>query len=304
MGKSTLLTQTVAYARNKGYVIIYIPRARDWTHGGGFFAAANEAGETDSAVGFEGKGVRWWDRPMEMKELFENLLAAHAEDLKEVEISVKECVESDMTEGCENVTQLLEKGVRLMDDIDSNWRLYPLQAGEILSLVIENLLASDVRTGVVIDDYHMLTGMTNMRNSKQRRLHANGIRFVAQHLGRDAIEETARKNENGFVIVATENEPPFEEWRSSRVLGGSQWPLSDESRSDASGRIWWDSFRRRVETLQVPELKGGELKAICSTFSRGGLRERERDDGRGSVDRLVALAGGRADVMRKVFEVR
>eukprot|EP00171_Calliarthron_tuberculosum_P018520 IDg18520t1 len=55
-GKSTALRASVGAAREAGCVVLYIPRATDWTYGGGFFAAAR--GEEDSGPSADSGPVR------------------------------------------------------------------------------------------------------------------------------------------------------------------------------------------------------------------------------------------------------
>lgn len=294
VGKSTLLAHAVQAARASNQIVLYIPDARVWTHGRAFFAAAAVDGLQPHLDGL--KAVRFYDRPAQTADLFHSVLEAHGEYLKSVPSRVD--LRSEITKDCDTLHDLLVLGDRLLADVDSNWRLHPEYAGSVLAQFIEELLVAECPAAIVVDNYTALAGLTCMRDEQKRCLHANGIRVVAEHLGRDAVEKTAERL-NGPFVIAAETKPTFEEWRASRVCGVVDYPIDDVIRADPSGRIWWHGLVNRVSdnglVLDVPPLEVNEQRALCATFPEGRNR---------ANDRLVALAGGRADVMRRIYATR
>eukprot|EP00177_Eucheuma_denticulatum_P004008 GFKZ01007237.1.p1 GENE.GFKZ01007237.1~~GFKZ01007237.1.p1 ORF type:complete len:384 (+),score=52.21 GFKZ01007237.1:191-1342(+) len=304
VGKSSIIQQTVAYARSRGVIVIYLPNARDWTHGRGFFAGVGVEGMDPLLDGIE--AIRFYDRPEEMGKVFDALVAAHADALSVIECSVS--LETDLTRGCESVLDLVEKGRKYLQSLESDWRGSCEGAGQVLDRVIRELSRCHEPVMVVIDNYEWLIGLTCMEDERKRRMHANSIRAVAQHFGRDAIESLGREMHNGFVLLATDPLFPYEELRKSRVMGGTAFPLGEDIVRDASGRGWLSGLKQRVKEegglVTVPELTSPELKALCSTFVKGGMRGILHGESEGEANRVIALAGGRADIMKRIAVTR
>lgn len=287
------------YARLHGLIVLYLPNARTWTHGRGFFAAVEVQGMNSLLDGVE--AVRYYDRPEELARVFDAMIHAHGDALRDIKCD--SAMDGEMTEGCADLLQLVEKGRTYLNKLDSDWKRGCKGAGDVFGRMIRELCASDRELMVVIDDYEWITGLTCMQNERRERLHANCIRAVADFFGRGVIERFAREINNGFVVLATDQGFPYEEWRRSRVRGTKDYPLSEEVLNDISGRKWMNGLRERVEEegglVSVPQLSTQELKATCSIFVRGGLRKIS-EGASGESERLVALAGGRADVMRRI----
>lgn len=310
VGKSTLLTQVVASTRANGFVTIYIPDARHWTDGPGFFCPTVTEGMDLVEHGVS--AIRYYDRPVQIGRIFADLLQAHADILKDIPCTHEMSTES--TKHCATIHDLVTHGLQMIERIDVNWHENPSIAADALHRVIRELSKTpDIPFSLVIDNYHTLIGLTCMVDERNRRLHANCIRTVAEYLGRSAIENSANQINRGFILVAAEQEPPFMPWRRSRVLGTSDYPLSDDIRREPSGRLWFEGLRSRVahpdnlEAMHVrlPDFLPGELKAVCATFAPRGLgREMTQSEKRGLSDRLVMLSGGRGNVMQTIFNTR
>lgn len=310
VGKSTLTAQAVVHARSKGFIVIYIPDARLWTDGPGFFCPVITEGLDIVKDGMQ--AVRYYDRPFQTAAIFSTLLQSHADLLAKISCTPSLCTET--TAQCETLLELVQKGEAIIKQIDNNWKVNPALATEVLHQVIHELSANkDIPFALVIDNYHCLIGMTCMMDDRRRRLHANAIRSIAQLFGRDAIEQLASSIQNGFVLLSAQEKPPFMEWRRSRVVSGTDFPLDERILRDASGRIWLRGFRERVADelnsnawhISLPDCLPGELKAMCATFALRGLkRETAHGEDRGVADRLVALAGGRGTVMKRIFDSR
>lgn len=306
VGKSSVLEQTAAFARMKGYLVVYIPCPEEWTHGGSFFAAATVEEKNPVLDGLA--AVRFYDRPTQIHAVFKAMLETHRDDLAEIEC--QEQLATKATAECVTLLDLVELGDRLLNEIDINWRDHPTLAGEVFHRFVNELCACDSKpVAIIIDNYEHFTGLTCMENERKVRLHSNCIRTVAEHFGRDAIERTAKSVENGFVLLATDPKHRFEDWRGSRVQSGIEYPLSVEIRKDPSGRKWLEDLKVRISdkttersvVVKLDELTSSELKTLCATFVNGGLKRLIDDHNPGpEEERLVALAGGRADVMRKI----
>lgn len=299
VGKTSLIHQTITYARLHGLIVLYLPNARTWTHGRGFFTAVEVQGMDPFLDGLE--AVRYYDRPGELADVFDAMVNAHGDALRDIKCD--RSMEDEMTEGCADLLQLVEKGQTYLKGLDSDWTKGCKGAGDVFGRMVRELCASDREVMVVIDDYEWMAGLTCMTNEKQERLHANCIRAVADFFGRDVIEQFARKMNKGFVVLVADQGFRYEEWRRTRVRGGRDYPLTEDVLDDISGRKWLNGLRERVNEdgglVDVPQLSSPELKAICSTFVRGGLKKIVEGSAEES-ERLVALAAGRADSMRKI----
>lgn len=310
VGKSTLLSQTVAYARERGFIVLFIPDTRTWTDGPGFFCPNIKSGSDPILDG--PSAVCHFNRPKQMQYIFNNLLHAHGETLAQMPCSMD--YTPNTTTRCQSLKDLALLGKECIDTIDNNWQTMPTMAADVLhQLVLELSNSPDAPFALVIDDYHFLIGLTCMVNDRKRRLHANSIRAIAQLFGRSAIEEFALKIRNGFVALATEDNPCVMKWRRSRVIGVSDFPLSEDILDDPNGRVWLKRFRMRAADpsdtrtlhISVPEFIPGQLKAICATFASKGLGgDHTNPEQRLTSDRLVALAGGRGSEMARIFSVR
>ncbi|CDF34556.1 unnamed protein product [Chondrus crispus] len=305
VGKTSLVEQTAAFARLKGFIVLYIPYPESWTDGRGFFCA-KAVDEMDPVM--DGlSAVRYYDRPHQMHQVFKDLLQTHSGDLAQIVCDTQ--FSTSLTESCVSLLDLVELGDRLLSDIDSNWRQTPTSAGEVFHQLIRQLCAcEDKPVALIIDNYDKFVGMTCLVNDRLQRMHSNAVRVVGEDFGRYAIEKTSQEMRNGFVMLAVDPTHAFEPYRKSRVRSGLDFPLSIETLSDPSGKKWCSSFRKRVQDsetkrnlyIDVPRLTSSELKALCSTFVQGGPRKLIDGDQEEETARLVALAGGRGDLMRKI----
>lgn len=306
VGKTSIIEQTAAFARLKGFIVLYIPSPAAWIDGRGFFCSTAVEGKDPVMDGLS--AVRYYDRPHQMHEVFKTLLRVHSDDFAKLDCHPE--FASELTENCASLRDLVELGDRLLDDLDSNWRQTPANAGEIFHQLIQELCACREKpVAIIIDNYDKFVGMTCMVNERKERMHANSIRVIAEEFGRDAIEKTAEEMTNGFVMLAVDPSYAFESWRKSRVRSGVDFPLSNAALADPFGKQWIADFKERIGSpeaqrkmyIDVPRLSASELKALCSTFVQGGLRKLIDDDYQDAeTARLIALAGGRGDLMRKI----
>lgn len=299
VGKSTTLQRAVGTAREHGYVVLYIPHANDWTHGGGFFCATRVENADPLHDGL--KAVRFYDRPLQMQRLFEDMLRVHAKQLEQIP-----CVSKH---SFHNVRQVVERGLHVLEHIDDDWRSAPRKAADMLHSMVRDLSASDTPFLIAIDSYESFAGLTAMRNDRAQVLHANGIRCVAQMFGRDAIQDTASAIRNGFVILAQEGAHGYTTCRSSRVRGVVDFPLSEHIKRDPSGKFWLAQLWQQVTDAE--QLENAASDTVCidvpvMTHQEMGTVLRKCQHGSTSVDdttlnRLIQLSGGHPGVLVDLY---
>lgn len=279
-GKTTSLRGAVAASRAAGHVALYIPNATTWTHGGGFFCAAE--GET---------GALWYDRPNETRAALEGLLEMHADDLARIPCSTDEA--ADLREAA-------ERSVDLIVNVDDDWRSNPVRAGHLFSTVVEGLAAQeDVRFVVAIDEADAFAGLTALSNNRGRVVHSCAISAAGRHFGRDAIVPFARRMKNGAVLLSPSGYHPRQHIRASRVLGSDAFPVSEGIKSDPSGSKWleemWGTADEGKMMVQFKRFERAEMDEI--------LRLQNLDLGEVPVDaveRLMVLAAGRGDTLTRM----
>lgn len=328
VGKSGALLRAVVKARGDGVVTMYVPSAREWTHGPGFFSAT--AVEGRDFIGDGAKAVRWYDRPRQSIALMRGLLDVHGNTLAEVQCGVGgEVVDKA---GAKNLRELAEYGVKVLEDVDSDWRNNPRLGGDALDAVIRELVAQkEVPFLLAIDDYGSLLGLTDLVSQNKRCVHATGIRAVAELFGRESLPRLlGSMGENCAVMVAFSASHGAPNWRHSRVEGTADYPITDDVREDPTGRVWLKrvrEFTARIEEsgpynlldedmsldpisvsaaafssaavkyIQVPEWSASECGAFVGEYQDDKkIRSLESPE----KMRLFQLAGGRADVLRKL----
>jgi Mitochondrial ribosomal death-associated protein 3 len=327
VGKSAALLSAVARARAAGAVVAYMPSARAWTHGRGFFSAVPVAGKDlikDGAA-----AVRWYERPWQTLALLSALLDAHGEALARMECALASPTREEA--GAGTVRELVEYGVGALRDVDADWRVHPRRGGDALDSVVRELCAQEsVPFMLAIDDYGSFLGMADLVSGARRCLHAGGIRAVAELFGRDALPGLAASIRNGSVIVALDQSHGATTWRPARVDGTVDFPVTEGVRRDSSGKQWLANVRAMADRLaegeavedlldednlldptavsaaafaqqaqyfDVPEWTSEEALQVVAGFEReerlAGLEDFERR-------KLFELAGGRADLLHKL----
>lgn len=327
VGKSAALLRVVVAARDAGGVAVYVPSARRWTHGPGFFSAAAVDGREPAVDGVA--AVRWYDRPRQTLELLDGLLAAHGDALGGMRCSLETPAREDAA--ARTVRDLVEHGVAVLRDVDADWRVNPARGGDALDAVLRELAAQDaVPFTLAIDEYGSFAGLADLVSSARRRLHACSIRAVADLFGRDALPRMARSLRNGHVVVALDRSHGAETCRASRIDGTLERPVPDGVRRDPSGRAWLAAAREMADRraagvpdadlldedaaldptavsaaefakvatyFDVPEWSPAESARVLSGFVQETKMDRPVDEVR---SRLFALAGGRADLLHKL----
>lgn len=280
-GKSTSMRLAVGAARDAGCVVMYIPRATEWTHGGGLFAAAR--GEEDSGPGADMTPVRWYDRPTQMAGTLKAMLQAHSAQMEAVKV-----LDTD-------ARAVAEAAVSTVENAENDFRTMPRKAGHLFSSVVHGL-ARDVGTRfvVAIDEYDALVAPTALGDHRGRVVHASAVSTVARHFGRDAVSTFAKSMRNGVVILAKAGYHPRIRARRSRVLGSEDYPLSEETRHDVRGDAWLEDMWARQESVQFHRFSIADADKVVRAHGVNAQADRK------AVDRLLMLAGGRGDVLGKM----
>jgi hypothetical protein len=335
VGKSTVLLRAVESARTRGIVTLYIPSARAWTHGSGFFAATTMNGEDQIAGGPD--CIRYYDRPSQTLCALEGLLQSHGDALANIASSNNTSLLADRA-GLNTLLDVVQFGISSLQDVDADWRVNPKLGADAFSrLMLELSTQTEVPFLLAIDDYDAFLGMTSMVSGNRRCLHADSIRAVGQHFGRRAIGTTAGSMLRGMTLVALNRSHGRMKWRPSRVLGTIDFPVTDDIRKDPCGSTWLANLRThseeaqdeskevrtlsgQVETLiadwkfdpvavaasktapfarfiQVPELTPNEVASIVGEFEQHGLVRAMNFRER---EHIMALSGGRADILHRL----
>lgn len=316
VGKSTSLLHTVHRARKAGFVVLYISRARDWTHGGGFFCPAPAENRDPVLEGLP--AIRFYDRPQQLHSIFQCLLEAHSDQLADIPCSVP--LSPTLAENAfANLRQLIEHGNALLDNIDSDWRSTPCRAGDVFHHLMLELCACETAPVLIaIDEFESLVGMTCMENESGEKLHANAIRSVAEYFGRSAIERTASSMKNGLVMLSMTGSQGLQRWRQSRVRSGTDYPLDEATLTDPSGAHWLERLYARArdsETqdamcIDVPSLSASELQKLSAVYRPRSKQSNSDGFTKASPipekeqERLMALSGGRGDLLQKLYASR
>lgn len=290
-GKSTSLRSAITTARKSGCVVMYIPRASVWTHGDGFFAAARGMEDT---VKKDELPIRWYDRPFQISQTLTALLKSHASDMEAVS-----CGEHG------TVREAAEEAVRVVENVDDDWRTMPRKAGNLFSAVVESLASDEnMRFVVAIDEYECFAGLSSLGNGRGRWIHSSGISSVGRHFGRDAIQTFANSIRNGAVVLAQSGYCNGMRIRPSRVLGTEDFEVSEQIRRDPNGTKWleemWTTEEKgkgivQFDMFTMKEMEAiMEIEAINTTGTAAAVVNSELRE------RVALLAGGRGDVLRKL----
>lgn len=298
VGKSALLLQLVEEARKNGVLVLYIPRARQWVAGDGFFSGAYQDDDWETGV------VRWYDRPKQTGQLMSAFWNAHRELLEELPTK---CVDTEI-DGVKvrSLGDLVRLAIQTIEGLDADWKTGPARAGVALAAVFTELAeVQEVPVAIAIDEFESLLGMTCMENARGRVLHAHGIKIVATHLGQTAALDFAKSLKRGIFVAATSAGFPRNNCRRNRILSSTEYPAPDSVLDDPNGIKWLDKVREEaqaretdgsVSLINVPPFSREEAEKVLSEFQSSHARV--ADPGR--LERLRVLAGGRADTLHKL----
>lgn len=330
VGKSAVLLRAVEQARRSGTIALYIPSAREWTHGDGFFAATTVE-DSDEAVP-DPDNIAFYDRPSQTLPVLTGLIQAHEELLRDVACDAEAVSEMSDIGACQTAYDVVSRGIELLQDLDADWRQRPRQGCTALSATVRLLCRQTAFPFLIaIDQWNALAGLTSLVSTRRRCVHANAIRAVAEHFGRNAIGPTSASMHRGAVLLALSHSHGEHSWRPSRIRGTADYPITDDLRSDASGKEWMKYLQEfagrtvedlarpsddpyeilpewqlnpaavsasrlapRVRVVRVPRFSVPEMSTLLDDLTQLGiLQELEPKDRK----RVISMSGGRADIL-------
>jgi hypothetical protein len=263
VGKSAVLLRAVESARSRGVVTLYIPSARSWTHGDGFFAATTAEGKDPIVDGPD--CIQYYDRPSQTLHALEGLFQSHGDALGDVPSSKHTPLLADQ-ENLETLRDVALFGISALKSVDADWRLNPRQGADAFSRLILELSAQTIVPFLLaIDDYDACLGLTSLVSGNARCLHADSIRAVGEHFGRRAIGRTAQNMLRGMALVAVSRSHGRMKWRPSRVRGTIDYPVTEGIRNDPCGSKWLNHLRLHASEAQsdVKELSAPSGATEC-----------------------------------------
>lgn len=193
-GKSAALLRAVEQRRKKGWLVLYIRNADDWTSGKFFYNGAYDSAEERE----QGMNPLWYDRPTQTKELLLALKQVHGKILGDLVVKRDTPVRAQM--GGETLLDMINYGLNRLEKIDEDWENIPRLAGDVLEALIEEIIAvDDVPTLIAVDSYDSFFGVSNLFNHKDKKMISQSFR-VSWPLR--VPKETANRMQNGIFLAA------------------------------------------------------------------------------------------------------
>ena len=298
VGKSAVLLQAVEEARKGGVLVLYIPKARQWTRGDGFFSPTFEDDDWQNGV------VKWYDRPKQTEQLLKSFWNAHREVLED--LPVKSSVGQEKGRGAQSIGDLVQTGIQILESLEVDWKSGPRRAGDILSAVLAELAEIEtIPVAIAIDDYDAMLGMTCIENERGRALHSHGIRVIGEHFGQSAAINFASRLKRGIFLAATSYGLPPVKCRRKRILCSSDYPATSSLLDDPHGLQWIAAFRKETDEtgnldskyrLVVPRFSREETANVLAEFQKNKFRRMDEQ----RLEKLRVLSGGRPDTLHKI----
>ncbi|XP_074279540.1 uncharacterized protein LOC141604887 [Silene latifolia] len=142
-GKSIALAMLAHWARDEGWLVLYVPRGRDWTHGG-FFYKNPETG--------------FWDTPLQAENILKDFLKFNESRLQQLSCQVNdpiplgEGVGVGYFKGADSIT--MPEGSTLFDLVQKGITQTHAAVGVVVRLRKELSLVKDVPVLLAIDQYN------------------------------------------------------------------------------------------------------------------------------------------------------
>ncbi|KAL5580603.1 hypothetical protein UlMin_013045 [Ulmus minor] len=143
-GKSITLAMLVQWAREEGWLVLYIPRGREWTHGGFFYK--------NPQTGF-------WDTPVQAESILKDFLKFNETHSRELPCQISDPIPLGegagvgwMKEGVDSMA--MPEGSTLYDLIDTGIKHTHAAVGVVVRLREELSLVKDIPVLLAIDQYN------------------------------------------------------------------------------------------------------------------------------------------------------
>ncbi|KAB2607177.1 28S ribosomal protein S29 [Pyrus ussuriensis x Pyrus communis] len=143
-GKSITLAMLVQWAREEGWLVLYIPRGREWTHGG-FFYKNPQTG--------------LWDTPVQAENILKDFLKFNESHLKQLSCQILDPIPLGegagvgwMRDGTDSMA--MPEGSTLYDLVNSGIRHTHAAVGVVVRLRKELSLVKNIPVLIAIDQYN------------------------------------------------------------------------------------------------------------------------------------------------------
>ncbi|XP_062015617.1 uncharacterized protein LOC133732151 [Rosa rugosa] len=143
-GKSTALAMLVHWAREEGWLVLYVPRGKDWTHGG-FFYKNPQTG--------------LWDTPVQAENILKDFLKFNESRLKQLLCQISDPIPLGegagvgwMKDGIDSMA--MPEGSTLYDLVDTGIKHTHAAVGVVVRLRKELSLVKDIPVLIAIDQYN------------------------------------------------------------------------------------------------------------------------------------------------------
>ncbi|XP_004294756.1 PREDICTED: 28S ribosomal protein S29, mitochondrial [Fragaria vesca subsp. vesca] len=143
-GKSTALAMLVHWAREEGWLVLYVPRGKDWTHGG-FFYKNPQTG--------------LWDTPVQAENILKDFLKFNESRLKQLLCQISDPIPLGegagvgwMKDGIDSM--VMPEGSTLYDLVDTGIKHTHAAVGVVVRLRKELSLVKDIPVLIAIDQYN------------------------------------------------------------------------------------------------------------------------------------------------------
>ncbi|KAM1254890.1 hypothetical protein EV2_029962 [Malus domestica] len=143
-GKSITLAMLVQWAREEGWLVLYVPRGREWTHGG-FFYKNPQTG--------------LWDTPVQAENILKDFLKYNESHLKQLSCQILDPIPLGegagvgwMRDGTDSMA--MPEGSTLYDLVNSGIRHTHAAVGVVVRLRKELSLVKNIPVLIAIDQYN------------------------------------------------------------------------------------------------------------------------------------------------------
>ncbi|XP_010539611.1 PREDICTED: 28S ribosomal protein S29, mitochondrial-like isoform X1 [Tarenaya hassleriana] len=142
-GKSIALAMLVHWARDEGWLVLYAPKGRDWTHGGYFYKNPH--------TGF-------WDTPLQAENVLKDFVKFNESRLRELPCQISDPIPLGEGTGVGFMkgadTMLIPEGSTLFDLMQMGIQTTHAAVGVVVRLRKELSLVKDIPVLIAIDQYN------------------------------------------------------------------------------------------------------------------------------------------------------
>ncbi|KAL4610852.1 hypothetical protein ACB092_08G082200 [Castanea dentata] len=142
-GKSIALAMLVHWARDEGWLVFYVPRGRDWTHGGFFYKNPNTG---------------LWDTPLQAENVLKDFLKWNESHLKQLPCQISDPIPLGEGAGVGQLKDVdnmaMPEGSTLYDLVNTGIKHTHAAVGVVVRLRKELSLVKNIPVLIAIDQYN------------------------------------------------------------------------------------------------------------------------------------------------------